>query len=125
MHKMAFVALAMAMLCACASLEPSRVALASNLSMSFDAAGAAPVEAPVEVLAPAIARISLVVASPPLGRRQFSPPSGRQPELRAILATASDRLRRHARRRRTNVIKGRRRASHHLQRFTAAVFAAL
>jgi hypothetical protein len=85
MVRMAFLAIALALLGACASLGPaSHIGFSAAAHASFDEASA-PVEAPVVRVA---------------DRRHFSPPSRRQPDLRPIGATAADRWRRHVRRRR-------------------------
>jgi uncharacterized protein YciI len=101
MLKAACVAFALASLGACASLGPSPEVFGSSLDVSFEKSAA-----PVEAAAPAAPVEVLALAAPvsyALERRRFTPPSDRQPELRAIAATATDRSRRHARRRRLTV----------------------
>lgn len=103
MLRAAFVLFAGALLSACASLAPIQAGLAPpTVTAHFDAAlpdepDAAPCEAVVVATTPqeAAAAPSLV-----LHRTSFGPPSRRQPDLRIVLATASDRARwRQARRR--------------------------
>jgi len=81
----AFVAVALALLSACATVGPIETGRAAPAS--FDAHAA-----PVESIVPILVR--------PLERRRFSSPRERQPDLRLILATTIDRARRRARRRR-------------------------
>lgn len=85
MIRMACVIVAAALLSGCGTLNSAAFRRGPSASyMSFDAE--APVEQPVFRLS--------------LDRRSFGPPLRRQPELRAIVVTAADRLRRHALRRR-------------------------
>lgn len=85
MFKLAFVAFAMVSLSACASLGPLQASPNVSIRESFDAA-------PVEVA---------LVDTSTLHRRAFNAPSQRQPELRVILASATDRSRRRIARLRT------------------------
>jgi hypothetical protein len=107
MLRAACVVLALASLGACASLGPSTDGFGLGAQTSFDKS-AAPVQiaapaAPVEVVGP-VAPIEMVApVSYALERRRFTPPSNRQPDLRAIAATALDRSRRHMRRRRRSL----------------------
>lgn len=88
MIKMAFVAIVLTLLGACASIAPAQGSAAGDHRVaSFDE-----MAAPVEPIAPVFA----------MGRRSFSPPSHRQPDVWPVLATTADRLRRHVRRRRAN-----------------------
>jgi hypothetical protein len=95
MLKLVCAILASVTLTACASFGRLEAA-ASTPIRSFDSADSAPAEAPIW-------RASDWTAASPfadLDRRRFSPPSRRQPDLRAILVTAYDRARRPAGRRR-------------------------
>jgi hypothetical protein len=102
MLRAAFVLIAGALLSACASLAPIQAGIVPPTASVDAALTSEPDAAPCE---------DVVVATPPqetvtapssaLHRTSFGPPSRRQPDLRMVLATASDRARsRHARRRR-------------------------
>ena len=94
-----FAAVAALTLCACASLP---IGAASSPSESFDAAGAAPIEAPVSDWG---AR-SVYVSAPTLNRRTFDAPIDRRPDRRPAYATAVDRrYRTHTRRRRSAIVR--------------------
>lgn len=80
MLKLAVVVLAAATLSACASFAPHQSTVAGETHASFDAA-------PVESFVP------IADGATMLSRRLFSPPSRRQPDLRAILVTPTDRRR--------------------------------
>jgi len=106
MLKPACVALALTALGACASIGGEQNLVGASVDASFDER-AAPAETVVivETAAP-MARVSYA-----LERRRFTPPSDRQPDLRFIVASAADRGRRHARRRRAIKTAPRSRAS--------------
>lgn len=97
MFKMAGVALALALLSGCACLGPHQTAFAGGAIASFDAGQDV---APVQDTA-ALALLTL-------HRQRFSRPSERQPDLRVILATSYDRMRRYPRLKRTQRVKRRR-----------------
>ncbi|MBC7770248.1 MAG: hypothetical protein H7124_15820 [Phycisphaerales bacterium] len=93
MLRLAFVVLTAAWLGGCASLAPHGMDVASaGAALSFDGGGIPDDAMPDE---PVLVLASASFASE---RRLFSPPSSRQPDLRAILATASDRRRQTRRR---------------------------
>lgn len=106
MLRAAFVLVAGALLSACASLPIQAGIVPPTTNAHFDAAltnepDAAPCEDVVVAMAP---QEAVAAPSSVLHRTSFGPPSRRQPDLRMVLATASDRARwRHARRRRRGV----------------------
>jgi hypothetical protein len=102
MLRAAFVLIAGALLSACASLAPIQAGIVPPPASVHAALTNEPDAAPCEDVVVATAPQETVAApSSVLRRTSFGPPSGRQPDLRIVLATASDRARwRHARRRR-------------------------
>lgn len=108
MHKTAFVVLAALSLSACASLTPmDAFTPVAPTYAKVDAVPLADTDSgtsePIVVTDRGAGASSEVVAmsmSPALARRAFGPPSRRQPDLRLVLATATDRLRFQRRRRR-------------------------
>jgi hypothetical protein len=108
MLKATFVLIAGALLSACASLTPTQtdyaaIAGAHHFALaSSDQPDAAPSEGLVVVTDRAMEAAPQATApSAVLHRTSFGSPTRRQPDLRIVLATATDRARRrHARRRR-------------------------
>lgn len=101
MHKTAFVVLAALALSACATIAPTSAlnpgvvpAYARGAAAASIAAEAAPVEPTIAInCATEAPRAVMTIASPALSRRSFGPPTRNQPDLRLVLATATDRAR--------------------------------
>jgi hypothetical protein len=104
MSRLASILFASALLSACAGISPVSSRLQLIEPPTFDAvqpaeAASTATPSPGACAEPSVQAAAAVSVDSSFRRRGFTPPSGRQPELQLIAATAIDRMRVHRGRR--------------------------